>query len=59
MGRPRIRYVARPNATPRTERSVLGAVYAFVLSAKQRGRIPDKNDPEDVKGRSQSDFHAK
>jgi len=40
------------------ERSVLGAIYALVITAKEKGRIADTNDPEDVKGRSESDFHA-
>jgi hypothetical protein len=40
------------------ERSVLGAINALVLTAKEKGRIADTNDPEDVKGRSESDFHA-
>jgi hypothetical protein len=52
-------YRARNEATPEAEVSALAAVYRIVLSADQRGRIPDKNDPKDVKGRSESDFHAK
>jgi hypothetical protein len=51
-------YRARPDATVQRERSVLGAIYALVLTAKEKGRIADTNDPEDVKGRSESDFHA-
>ena len=32
MGSPRITYVARPNATPKTELSALATVYRFILS---------------------------
>jgi hypothetical protein len=58
MSDPRITYTPHPDATVQRERSVLGAIYALVLTAKEKGRIADTNDPEDVKGRSESDFHA-
>jgi hypothetical protein len=38
MGRPRIRYVARPNATPEAELAVLASVYKFVLFDSQARR---------------------
>jgi hypothetical protein len=59
MSRARITYRAHPDATPQTETSVLGAVYAFVLSAEQRGRLRDRSGPEDEKERSKNDSLAK
>jgi hypothetical protein len=59
MSSRRISYRPRPDTTPQTERSVLGEVYAYLLNANQKGRLRDKSGPEDVKGRSESDFHAK
>ena len=51
MDRPRITYVARPNATPETELSALATVYKFVLSksnASQKAVVaapePDGHD---------------
>lgn len=58
MSDPRITYTPHPDATVQRERSVLGAIYALVLTAKEMSRIADTNDPEYVKGRSESDFHA-
>jgi len=59
MNSPYITYSRRPDVKPEDELNALAACYRIILdSAEQRGRLPDKNDPEDVKGRSESDFHA-
>ena len=56
-----ITYTPCPNASPEAEISTLANVYRFILDchAKKRGRTLDESGPEDVKGRSESDFHAK
>ncbi len=59
MSSARITYSPRPDATAKGEVPALANVYRLILdSAKQKGRFPDKNGPEDVKGRSKNDFHA-
>jgi hypothetical protein len=56
---PSISYAPRSDTTPEAEASALANVYRLILdSAKKRGRLPDKSGPEDVKGRSENDFHA-
>jgi hypothetical protein len=61
MKRSGIVYRHRVDATPEAEISTLTNIYRFVLDchAKKRGRTLDESGPEDVKGRSESDFHAK
>jgi hypothetical protein len=60
VDRPTITYACRPDATPQAELTALAACYRMILdSAKKRGRTLDESGPEDVKGRSESDFHAK
>jgi hypothetical protein len=50
-------YSPRPEATPEAELTALANVYAFVLdSAKNRGRLPDKSGPDDV--RKDQDAHT-
>ena len=58
MSSPRITYAPRPDATPEAEVSALAAVYRIVLSAKKRGRLPDKSGPDDAKERSKDDSSA-
>jgi hypothetical protein len=48
-------YRARADATPQTERRVLGVVYAFVLGATQRGPLPNKSGPDDAMKGSKND----
>jgi hypothetical protein len=56
MSSPRITsYRPHPDATRQAERSVLGAVYAFVLSATQRGPLPNKSGPDDAMKGSKND----
>jgi hypothetical protein len=59
MNSPRSTYTPRSDATEQRERSVLSAIYALVLTGKEKGRRRDKSGPEDVKGRSESGFHSK
>ena len=44
---PNITYVPRPDAPAEAEILSLAAVYQIVLNAQQKGRIPDKNGPND------------
>ena len=62
MSEPRIIYTpCGPDATAEAEVAALSNVYRFIFDchAKKIGRILDESGPEDVKGRSESDFHAK
>ena len=61
MKRSGIVYRPRVDVGPEAELSTLANIYRFVLDchAKKRGRTLDESGPEDVKGRSESDFHAK
>jgi hypothetical protein len=48
MTNPHINYAPRADATPESERAALVNVYRLALdSAKKRGRLPDKGDPDD------------
>ena len=68
MGSPRITYIARPNATPETELSVLVAVYKFVLidSHAKRGGLHDLTNESTEKrrtgpgkeGKDNADIHS-
>jgi hypothetical protein len=59
MSEPRISYSGYLDTTPEAEMSALANVYRLILdSAKKRGRSYREGGPEDVKGRSESDFHA-
>jgi hypothetical protein len=52
-------YAPRSDATPNAEISALAMVYRLIAdSAKTRGRLTDECGPDDVKGGSESDFHA-
>jgi hypothetical protein len=54
-----ITYTSRSDATAEAEVNALANVYRLIIeSAKKRGRFLDKSGPEDVKGRSDNDFHA-
>ena len=55
---PRIVYRPRLDASPEAEVSALAACYRIVLSAKGRGRLPDKRGPDDEKERSKNDSLA-
>ena len=56
---PRIVYRARDDAKPEAQASALAGIYRLALnSAQKRGRLLDKSGPEDVKDRSENDFHA-
>jgi hypothetical protein len=59
MDRPSITYVPRLDATPEAELGALSSIYAFVLQMhreRQKATLPGGH--EDVKGRSENDFHA-
>ena len=59
MSSPAVTYSSRPDYSPKAERNALAACYRFILDrANERDRLFDKSGPEDVKGRSESDFHA-
>jgi hypothetical protein len=48
---PRIVYRARDDATPEAQASALSNIYRLILGgAESRGRLPDKNAPDDAKG---------
>ena len=55
---PRIDYRIRDDATPHVEINALANVYRFVLDRHARKEAVPENRPEDVKGRSENDFHA-
>jgi hypothetical protein len=47
MSGPIITYVQHSNTAPQSELSALAAVYRIVLTAKQKGRLPDECGPDD------------
>jgi hypothetical protein len=54
-----ITYAPRLDATPEAELGALSSIYAFILQKhqeRQKATLP--GGPEDVKGRSENDFHA-
>jgi hypothetical protein len=46
MSDPRITYTPHPDATVQRERSVLGAIYALVLTAKEKAVSPTRTTPK-------------
>jgi hypothetical protein len=60
MNNSRITYAPHTEATPKGEVAALANVYRLILdSAKQKGRFPDKNGPDDAKERSKNDSSAR
>lgn len=57
MTSPRVTYAARHDATAETEISAFANVYRLIL-AKKRGRLSDKNGPDDAAERSGNDYSA-
>jgi hypothetical protein len=59
MNNSRIVYRARDDATPQAEMAALVAIYKICLESYAKKGTTRPGSPEDVKGRSESDFHAK
>jgi hypothetical protein len=53
VDRPRITYVADPNATPETELSALVAVYEFLLNCRAKKEAAPEKPPRSPKGESE------
>lgn len=58
IGKPRITYCPRGDATPETEAAALANIYRYIIDCHAKKQAAHPGGPDDAKGGSKHDFRA-